>query len=239
MAMIIGVFVGATAHSFLSLDLSVAAGALTAGLVVQCQHSTGAHEMREFLYFVAGVAVAQGRRYGLFVIFIVFLIKGTVGTPTSSSGTSSLFGDVLDAGASHQRPSGEEPPSRRQRLLPAVRTRSRTPRTLPHRRLRRARGRVSPLIPPGSPPPWDTSPPPPPPLARETILAMSAPRADLLTFEQARQLHLELSAGHEPTPEVPPSITNTLAIVDTGCATSMAPLEDFMEKAASTSPRST
>ena len=38
MAVIGGVFVGAAAHSVLSLDLSVAAGALTAGLVVQCQH---------------------------------------------------------------------------------------------------------------------------------------------------------------------------------------------------------
>ena len=61
-------------------------------------------------------------------------------------------------------------------------------------------------------------------------LICNAPRADLLSFEQARQLHLELRTGHAPTPDVPPSITNTLAIIDTGCATSMAPSDDFFEK---------
>ena len=45
----------------------------------------------------------QGRRYGLFVIFFIFLIRGTVGTPTSSSGTSGHFDDVLDAGAPRHR----------------------------------------------------------------------------------------------------------------------------------------
>ena len=62
------------------------------------------------------------------------------------------------------------------------------------------------------------------------LTLINAPRVDLLSFEQARQLHLELSAGHAPVPGVPPSITNTLAIIDTGCATSMAPSNDFFEK---------
>jgi hypothetical protein len=67
-------------------------------------------------------------------------------------------------------------------------------------------------------------------MASTHLELINAPRADLLSFEQARQLHLELSAGHAPTPGIPPSITSTLAIVDTGCATSMAPSDDFFEK---------
>ena len=56
-AAVVGVFIGAVAHSLLSTDLSVAACALAAGVVVQCQRSTGTYEMREFISFVAGVAL--------------------------------------------------------------------------------------------------------------------------------------------------------------------------------------
>ena len=58
---------------------------------------------------------------------------------------------------------------------------------------------------------------------------LGAPRADLLSFEQARQMHLELIAGHEPPRGIPEAITWTLAIVDIGCATSMAPTDEFFE----------
>ena len=47
------------------------------------------------------------------------------------------------------------------------------------------------------------------------------PRADLLTFEQAGQLHHELLAGCEVPEGLPKSITHVLAIADSGCATSM------------------
>ena len=53
------------------------------------------------------------------------------------------------------------------------------------------------------------------------IALMSAPRADLLTAEQAGQLHLELLAGHEPPADLPRSITHVLVIADTGCATTI------------------
>ena len=230
-----GLFIGAIAHSVLSTDLSVAAGALAAGLVLHCQQSEGVGEMREFLSFITNVVLEQGRRYGLFVVFIIFLIRGTVGTPTSSSGTSGHFDAVLDAGE----------PRRRRRRLHSLRpvTHARLTRTpAPFRRLKGARGRVSRLIPPGSPPPWDTTPPPPPlyittddavismpSIEMPEPAALGAPRADLLSFEQARQMHLELIAGHEPPRGIPKAITRTLAIVDTGCATSMAPADDFFE----------
>ena len=74
----VGVFIGAIAHSLLSTDMSVAVGALAAGIALQCQRSTGACEMREFISFVAGVALRQGRLYGAFVIFIIFLIARTL-----------------------------------------------------------------------------------------------------------------------------------------------------------------
>ena len=102
-AAVVGVFIGAVAHSLLSMDLSVAAGALASGVTLQCQRSTGALEMREFISFVAGVALRQGRNYGAFVIFLIFLIKGIAGTPTSSSGVSSHFDTVLDAGKLRRR----------------------------------------------------------------------------------------------------------------------------------------
>ena len=47
------------------------------------------------------------------------------------------------------------------------------------------------------------------------------PRADLLTAGQAGQLHLELLGGCDPPSNLPKSITQCLAIADTGCATSM------------------
>ena len=231
MAVIGGVFVGAVAHTRLSTDLSVAAGALAAGLIVQCQRSAGALEMREFISFAANMAVEQGGRYGMFIIFLIFLIRGIAGTPASSSGASGHLDIVLDAGA-------PPPPPSRSRSRSRTASRSRHTDTPPNplRRLRRARGRVSPLIPPRLPAAPGTllySPPPTTPdeviVAMPLIEELAQPRADLLTFEQARQMHLELSAGMEPLPNIPPSITETLAIVDTGCATSMAPLDDFFE----------
>jgi len=229
-AIVVGVFFGSVARLHLSTDLSVAAGALATGISLQCQRSAGALEMREFISFVASVTLRQGRLYGAFVIFLIFLIKGIAGTPTSSSGTSSLFDVVLDAG----KPRHRRRLCRRRRLRPSGPQHNFERAPTPLRRLKGARGRASRLMPPGSLPPWDTTPP----LDENIHLAMACthlelintPRADLLSFEQARQLHLELSAGHVPTPGIPPSITSTLAIVDTGCATSMAPSDDFFEK---------
>ena len=47
-----------------------------------------------------------------------------------------------------------------------------------------------------------------------------APRDDLLSPDQARQLHLELLAGNEPPQDVPQWMCDLLAIADSGCGTS-------------------
>ena len=62
-----------------------------------------------------------------------------------------------------------------------------------------------------------------------SIACMALPRADLLTPEQAGQLHLELLAGCETPKGLPRSITHCLAIADTGCATSMGNSEDHFK----------
>lgn len=51
--------------------------------------------------------------------------------------------------------------------------------------------------------------------------AINTPRADLLTASEARQLYLELLAGHDGGDGLPNSIARALVIVDTGCARSM------------------
>ena len=48
------------------------------------------------------------------------------------------------------------------------------------------------------------------------------PRADLLTWAQAKQMHFELLAGCDQPAGMPLSVTRTIAIADTGCARSMA-----------------
>ena len=123
MAVIGGVFVGAVAHTRLSTDLSVAAGALAAGLIVQCQRSAGALEMREFISFAANMAVEQGGRYGMFIIFLIFLIRGIAGTPASSSGASGHLDIVLDAGAPPPPPSRSRSRSRSRSPAPGTPTR--------------------------------------------------------------------------------------------------------------------
>ena len=50
--------------------------------------------------------------------------------------------------------------------------------------------------------------------------SLDAPRDDLLTVNEAHQLHVELLAGHKP-PRGTPKGFNELVIVDSGCATSM------------------
>lgn len=49
----------------------------------------------------------------------------------------------------------------------------------------------------------------------------SEPRMDLLTQEEAQQLHHELLAGNEVPEWLPSSISQALCIVDTGCGRSM------------------
>jgi hypothetical protein len=70
-----------------------------------------------------------------------------------------------------------------------------------------------------------------PPLSRTpTIICCpntsGLPRADILTPEQAGQLHHELLAGCEVPEGLPKSITHVLVIGDTGCATSMGNHKD-------------
>lgn len=47
------------------------------------------------------------------------------------------------------------------------------------------------------------------------------PRMDLLSHDEAKQLHIELLAGNEVPDWIPPSISHALCIVDTGCGRSM------------------
>lgn len=55
-----------------------------------------------------------------------------------------------------------------------------------------------------------------------SCMAMGLPRVDLLTADEAAQLHCEMLAGHKVDVNgVPESITKALVIVDTGCARSM------------------
>eukprot|EP00966_Prymnesium_polylepis_P208091 4820108-Prymnesium_polylepis.1 len=55
------------------------------------------------------------------------------------------------------------------------------------------------------------------------------PRADLLTPDQAGQLHQELLAGREVPEGLPKSITHVLVLGDTGCATSMGNSKDHFK----------
>lgn len=55
---------------------------------------------------------------------------------------------------------------------------------------------------------------------------LTPPRMDLLTREQADQLHCELLAGHELSEDVPEAFRNVLCIVDTGCGRSMGTHRD-------------
>ena len=75
------------------------------------------------------------------------------------------------------------------------------------------------------------SPPPSPPQARLPTSAdqLKPPRQDYLDHAQAEQLRVELLAGHEVPPNLPRSITHTIAIADTGCARSMANHKDQMK----------
>ena len=55
------------------------------------------------------------------------------------------------------------------------------------------------------------------------------PRVDLLTHDECASLWKELSAGHEPPPGLPESITRCLVLADTGCGTDLGNHEDQFE----------
>lgn len=63
----------------------------------------------------------------------------------------------------------------------------------------------------------------------ETALPATEPRADLLTHEEAAQLHCELLAGHDVPSEIPDSIARALCLADSGCGRSMGNHRDQFE----------